>query len=60
MSSIDELSLLEQNNIFSPIDRIHRGNAVNDFQNTLHNTNGKFLDWNLNSSLQSKYGHSFL
>ena len=58
MSSINELSLLEHNNSLIPNDRIHRGNAINDFKNTLHNTDGKFIDWNLNGSLKSKYGHT--
>jgi hypothetical protein len=60
MSSINELSLLPQNNMFIPNDRIHRGNAINDFKKTLHNTDGKFLDWKFNSSLRSKYGHTLL
>jgi hypothetical protein len=58
MSSINELDLLEHNNIFIPNDRIHRGNAINDFKNTLHNTDGTFLDWQFKSSLKSKYGHT--
>jgi hypothetical protein len=58
MSSINELSLPEQNNIFIPNDRNHRGTSINDFQKSLFNTNGEFLDWNLNGSLNSKYGHS--
>ena len=45
MSSINELSLLPHNNTFIPNDRIHRGNAINDFKNTLHNTDGKFIEW---------------
>ena len=57
-SAINELSLLEHNNTFIPNDRIHRGNAINDFKNTLHNIDGKFIDWKFNSSLQSKYGHT--
>jgi hypothetical protein len=58
MSAISELSLLPHNNLCIPNDRIHRGNSINDFKNTLHNTDGKFLDWKFNSSLQSKYGHT--
>ena len=58
MSSINELSLLPNNNAFIPNDRIHRGNTINDFKNTLFNTDGNFLDWQFKSSLKSKYGHT--
>ena len=59
MASINSLSLLDHNNnTFIPNDRIQRGNAVNDFKNTLFNTNGKFLDWTFDSSLRSKFGHT--
>jgi len=58
MASINELSLLPHNNTFIPDDRIHRGNAINDFKNTLFNTDGNFLDWQFKSSLKSKYGHT--
>jgi hypothetical protein len=57
-SSINELSLLPHNNTFIPNDRKHRGTSINNFQNTLFNTDGKFLDWQFKSSLKSKYGHT--
>jgi hypothetical protein len=58
MAYINELSLLPHNNTFIPDDRIHRGNAINDFQKELFNTYGNFLDWQFKSSLKSKYGHT--
>jgi hypothetical protein len=57
MSAINSLSIPEQHNIFTPNDRQNKNTMLSDFEH-LHNTNGNFLDWELNSSLNSNYGHS--
>ena len=55
---MNALSIPEKNNLLIPNDRNHRGNCINDFKNTSHSTNANFLDWKLNGSFKSKYGHS--
>ena len=57
MSFINALNKTEQKTMFIPNNRIHKGTSINDFKNTLFNTNGQFLNWNF-ESLKSKYGQS--
>ena len=57
MTSINSLTPPIVNQMFIPNNRIHKGNSINDFKNTLFNTNGQFLNWDF-ESLKSKYGQS--
>jgi hypothetical protein len=59
MSLINSLTPVLPRTMHEPLNRM--GNMitmVNDFGKFFHNTNGEFLDWQLNGSLESKYGHS--
>jgi antitoxin component YwqK of YwqJK toxin-antitoxin module len=58
MTSINSLTPPIVNQTFIPNDRQNQNNMINDFKNTLFNTDGEFLKWNFNGSLNSKYNHT--